>query len=112
MVASVPPGSNWRTYNFSVTGTGGNDRLTFREAQGQGGDGLGALYDNVSLVAAGSTGNTALASATQTDPAIDLMTQYSASTTTSSNTGSSSVFDPTKTESLAPTLTNTHQLTA
>ena len=33
VVATVPPGSNWKTYNFSVTGTGGEDRLTFREAR-------------------------------------------------------------------------------
>jgi hypothetical protein len=50
VVASVPPGSNWSTHHFSVTGTGGQDRLTFREAAGQGADGHGALYDNVSLV--------------------------------------------------------------
>ncbi len=51
VVATVPPGSNWKTYHFSVTGTGGQDRLTFREAAGQAADGRGALYDNVSLVA-------------------------------------------------------------
>ena len=51
VVATVPPGSNWKTYHFSVTGTGGQDRLTFREAASQAGDGRGALYDNVSLVA-------------------------------------------------------------
>ncbi|XIA65182.1 carbohydrate-binding domain-containing protein [Bradyrhizobium sp. TZ2] len=51
VVATVPPGSNWKTYHFSVTGTGGEDRLTFREAAGKGAaDGRGALYDNVSLV--------------------------------------------------------------
>jgi hypothetical protein len=111
VVASVPPGTDWSTYNFSVTGTGGSDRLTFREAEGQGGDGLGALYDNVRLVAAGSASNAAPASASQTDRSVDLMTQYAASTVTSSNTGSTSVFDQTRgTESLAPTLTNTHQL--
>ena len=55
VVATVPPGSNWETHRFSVTGTGGQDRLTFREAAGQGAaDGHGALYDNVSLVAAGT----------------------------------------------------------
>jgi Right handed beta helix region/Ca-dependent carbohydrate-binding module xylan-binding/Protein of unknown function (DUF642) len=51
VVATVPPGSNWKTYQFSVTGTGGQDRLTFREASSRSGDGRGALYDNVSLVA-------------------------------------------------------------
>jgi hypothetical protein len=51
VVATVPPGRNWKTYHFSVTGTGGQDRLTFREAADQASDGRGALYDNVSLVA-------------------------------------------------------------
>jgi hypothetical protein len=51
VVATVPPGSNWKTYHFSVTGTGGEDRLTFREAASRSSDGRGALYDNVSLVA-------------------------------------------------------------
>jgi hypothetical protein len=111
VVSSVPPGTDWKTYNFTVTGTGGNDRLTFREAQNEGGDGLGALYDNVSLVAVGSSKTAALASTTQTDRAVDLMTQYSASTITGSNSSSTSVFDQTRTtDSLAPTLTNTHQL--
>jgi hypothetical protein len=51
VVATVPPGSSsWKTHHFSVTGTGGEDRLTFREAAGQSADGHGALYDNVSLV--------------------------------------------------------------
>ena len=50
VVATVPPGNNWQTHHFSVTGTGGQDRLTFREAAGQGADGHGALYDNISLV--------------------------------------------------------------
>ena len=54
VVATVPPGSNWKTHHFSVTGTGGQDRLTFREAAGQGADGHGALYDNVSLVSKSS----------------------------------------------------------
>ena len=55
VVATVAPGSNWETHRFSVTGTGGQDRLTFREPGGQGAaDGHGALYDNVSLVATGT----------------------------------------------------------
>ena len=54
VVATVPPGSNWKTHHFSVTGTGGQDRLTFREAAGQSADGHGALYDNVSLVSKSS----------------------------------------------------------
>ncbi|TAH66339.1 MAG: DUF642 domain-containing protein [Rhodopseudomonas palustris] len=61
VVATVPPGADWQNYQFKVVGTGGSDRLTFREAANQGADGLGALYDNVSLVASSST-----ASATQT----------------------------------------------
>jgi Bacterial Ig-like domain len=51
VVATVPPGSNWKSYNFTVTGTGGQDRLTFREGAQGAADGHGALYDNVSLVA-------------------------------------------------------------
>ena len=51
VVATVPPGSAWATHTFSVTGTGGQDRLTFREVQSQSADGLGALYDNIRLVA-------------------------------------------------------------
>ena len=87
VVAFVEPGSawSWTTYNFSVTGTGGQDRLTFREAAGQGTDGLGALYDNVSLVPA-STANavqqtsSAIQQSVIADPtqAMNLMTQYSA----------------------------------
>ena len=51
VVASVDPRSGWNNFQFSVTGTGGEDRLTFREAARNSGDGRGALYDNVSLVA-------------------------------------------------------------
>jgi hypothetical protein len=61
VVASVDPSaSGWNNFKFSVTGTGGQDRLTFREAAGQSADGLGALFDNVSLVAASSRGTSAL----------------------------------------------------
>uniref|UniRef100_UPI0026357F73 carbohydrate-binding domain-containing protein n=1 Tax=uncultured Methylobacterium sp. TaxID=157278 RepID=UPI0026357F73 len=59
VVATVPPGGNWDTHTLSVTGTGGMDRLTLREVGSQSADGLGALYDNVSLVAKGSTGGNA-----------------------------------------------------
>jgi Ca2+-binding RTX toxin-like protein len=38
-----------------VTGTGNLDRLTLREVGSQGSDGLGALLDNVRLVASGGT---------------------------------------------------------
>jgi hypothetical protein len=63
VVASVPPGSDWQSYNFKVVGTGGADRLTFREAANQGGDGIGALYDNVSLVATQSAATQSVATA-------------------------------------------------
>jgi hypothetical protein len=70
-----------------VTGPRGQDRLTFREVAAQGADGLGALYDNVRLVA----GPTACSSAAplssappsgvgQTDRAMNLVTQCSAAT--------------------------------
>lgn len=112
VVARVPPGSDWGTYNFTMTGTGGQDRLTFREAQGQGADGLGALYDNVSLVAVGTTSSASMAAVGEMDRAMDLVTQYSAATVAVSNVAPSSVFDQAnKQEGLAPTLTQTHQLT-
>jgi hypothetical protein len=82
VVATVPPGNAWRNYHFTVEGTGGQDKLTFREAAGQSADGLGGLYDNVSLVPAGpatavqqNTVHSAIADSTQ---AMNLMTQYSA----------------------------------
>jgi hypothetical protein len=42
-----------------VTGTGGQDRLTFREVAGWGADGLGALYDDVRLVVGPTAGSNA-----------------------------------------------------
>lgn len=54
VVATVPPGAAWETYDFKVVGTGGQDRLTFREVGSQRSDGLGALYDNIELTAATS----------------------------------------------------------
>ncbi len=51
VVGTVPPGSSWENYDFTVVGTGGKDRLTVREVGGQGSDGLGALYDNFALTA-------------------------------------------------------------
>lgn len=93
VIATVPPGNTWDTYRFSVTGTGGQDRLTIREANGQGTDGLGALFDNVSLVAVGS-GSLANSSAVnqphgvgQADRAMDLITQYSAASFVSPGAG-------------------------
>jgi hypothetical protein len=88
-----------------VTGTGGQDRLTFREADGQGLDGLGALYDNVSLVATRSATSSLTAAL---DQSMTLMTQYSAAATDTSNVSSSTVFQGVNQESLAPTLTQTH----
>jgi hypothetical protein len=78
VVGTVPPGSTWETYNFSVTGTGGDDRLAFREASGQSADGLGALYDNVSLVPVGSGSNVQQSAVTDSTRAMDLVKQYSA----------------------------------
>lgn len=75
VVATVPPGSAWQKHDFTVVGTGGQDRLTFREISGQSGDGLGALYDNVSLVAKPAAAPSALANV---EHSIDLMKQYSA----------------------------------
>jgi hypothetical protein len=77
VVGVVPPGNTWKTYDFNVTGTGGQDRLTFRELAGQSADGLGGLYDNVSLVAKPTS--TAPASALNTaHRAMSLMAQYAA----------------------------------
>ncbi len=51
LVSSIDPAStNFETYEFEVTGTGGLDRLEFREPAGDN-DGLGGLIDNVSLIA-------------------------------------------------------------
>jgi hypothetical protein len=105
VVAIVPPGNSWTTYSFTVTGTGGQDRLTFREAQGQSADGLGALYDNVSLVATQSFNGAQLRMASETDRAIALVAQYSAggfANSTPSSSGALSQVDTSAT--LAQTL--------
>jgi hypothetical protein len=101
----VPPGSTWQTYDFTVTGTGGQDRLTFRELAGQSGDGLGALYDNVSLVAKPpSAASSSLLS--DANHAMALMNQYAATAVTSSGAETSRVLtseanaSPTQTLSL------------
>jgi hypothetical protein len=80
VVATVPPGSAWRNYHFNVVGTGGQDRLTFREAANQSADGLGALYDNVSLVPVRSVSTSTVPQSTvaESTQAMNLMTQYSA----------------------------------
>ncbi|MET4848185.1 Ig-like domain-containing protein [Bradyrhizobium japonicum] len=95
VVGVVPPDSTWQNYDFTVTGTGGQDRVTFREVAGQSSDGLGALYDNVSLVAkpAGSASASLLSSASQ---AVALMNQYTATDaiTTSAITNGPLATDP------------------
>ena len=73
VVATVPPGNSWQNYDFTVIGTGGQDRLTFRELAGQGGDGLGALYDNVSLTADKSAPVTAPPATTSTGTGANLL---------------------------------------
>jgi hypothetical protein len=70
LVATMPPGASWATSTYTVIGTGGQDRLTFREVQSQSSDGLGAMLDNVRLMAADSgTPATLLSFANQADRA-------------------------------------------
>jgi hypothetical protein len=90
VVATVPPGNSWQTYDFTVVGTGGQDRLTFREVGSQGGDGLGALYDNVALTAK-STSATSAATLASADQSISLLKQYTATSITSPGLASTSV---------------------
>lgn len=53
LVATVDPASTaWSTHQFSVTGTGGKDRLEFREPASAN-NGAGSLIDSVVLTAAG-----------------------------------------------------------
>jgi VCBS repeat-containing protein len=53
-IGTVDPSSTtWQTSTFNVIGTGGNDRLEFREPAG-GNDSYGGLLDNVSLKGMGS----------------------------------------------------------
>lgn len=105
VIATVPPGSTWKTYDFSVTGTGGLDRLTFREAAGQSADGLGALYDNVSLVAAPTTASPAQQNTMRAaDQAMALVTQYSAASFVDSGPGLGAVLS---TADMSPNLAQT-----
>jgi glucose/arabinose dehydrogenase len=54
VVASTLPSANWGSFTASnLIGTGGLDRLTIREVQSQGSDGVGALLDNFKLAVAG-----------------------------------------------------------
>jgi hypothetical protein len=97
VIATVPPGSTWKTYDFSVIGTGGLDRLTFREAAGQSVDGLGALYDNVSLVASPTTSTTQQNTMKMADQAMGLVTQYSAASFVDSGPGLGAVLSAAET---------------
>lgn len=90
VVGTVPPGDSWQNYDFAVVGTGGQDRLTFREVAGQGGDGLGALYDNVALTAK-STSATSAVTLASADQSISLLKQYTATSMTSPGSASTSV---------------------
>jgi hypothetical protein len=54
VVATATPGTDWGTFTTTVTGTSGQDRLTIREVDGQGGDGKGALLDDFVLVPKGT----------------------------------------------------------
>ena len=49
-----PQSTAWQTTKFQVIGTGGNDRLEFREVGGEN-DNYGGLLDNVSLKGMGTT---------------------------------------------------------
>lgn len=109
VIATIPPGNSWDTYNFAVTGTGGQDRLTFRETSSQSVDGLGALYDNVSLVATQSTASAKSSATTATNQALDLVTQYSAANYASSGPGTGVVSASETSPSLVPTLTQPAQ---
>ena len=56
LVNTVTPASEtWTTVTLDVVGTGGLDTLTIREVASQGGDGRGAMLDDVSLIASGPT---------------------------------------------------------
>ena len=53
LIATVSPTGAWTTRSFTVTGSGGQDRLTIREVSSQSADGLGAMLDNFRLTANG-----------------------------------------------------------
>jgi len=56
LVDTVTPASaTWTTVTFDVVGTGGLDTLTIREVASQGTDGYGAMLDNFSLIANGTS---------------------------------------------------------
>jgi hypothetical protein len=91
VVATVPPGDSWQNYDFTVVGSGGQDRLTFRELAGQGSDGLGALYDNVALVAKPANTTSAASMVSVADQSIGLMKQYAATSFAGTSSGASTV---------------------
>ena len=90
-----------------MTGTGGSDRLTFREAASQSGDGVGALYDNVKLVAAGTSSTGTLSATSDADRSLALMTQYSAPSFTQPSSSGSVMTQPDST-TLNQTLAQQH----
>ncbi|MCV6592972.1 MAG: hypothetical protein OIF48_08485, partial [Silicimonas sp.] len=54
LVGTIQPTStSFSTFSFEVTGTGGMDRLEFREPAGESNNGNGPLLDNISLVQLG-----------------------------------------------------------
>ncbi len=53
LIGTIQPGTDWATYTFTVTGTGGADRLEFRELAGEN-NGFGILLDAINLSAAGN----------------------------------------------------------
>jgi hypothetical protein len=108
VVATVPPGDSWQNYDFTVVGTGGQDRLTFREVAGQGSDGLGALYDNVALVAkpANTTSSTSVASVA--DQSVNLMKQFAATSLTGTSSASTAVTGTSTNTSQDQTLASAH----
>jgi Ca2+-binding RTX toxin-like protein len=58
LVDSIDPSStSWSTDSYTITGTGGMDRLEFREPDGDN-DAFGGLIDNVSLVETNPVDNT------------------------------------------------------
>jgi hypothetical protein len=99
VVATVPPGDSWQNYDFTVVGTGGQDRLTFRELAGQSSDGLGALYDNVALVAKPANTTSAASVASVTDQSINLMKQFAATSFAGTSSGVSTAVTGTSTNS-------------
>ncbi len=74
-IADIDPAStNWSTFTFNVVGTGGADRLEFREVV-SGDDAYGALIDNVKLqpvyentIAENASAGTLVATLSATDP--------------------------------------------